>query len=169
MEYHIRPATIDDAPALYGISVRAHTASYYDQLIPDDFKAAFYEHYAISQAKKDAFIVRIRRKIEHADWQLAVAEQDGTVVGYTVAHRIGDMLVLSSLFVDPVRHTKGIGTALFNLSLTWAKPGDKVSLSVIEANTVARSIYEKAGFKIVDTKSKDFYGAKTVTMERLAD
>lgn len=170
MEYRIRPAEIDDAPALYGISVRAHTASYYDQLIPEILKDEFYAYYAWSAEHETEFTVKMARKIMHPAWHVAVAEQQGRVIGYTIAHsKQAGTLMLRGLFVDPVRHSMGVGSALFELSLTWAVRGESIELAVIENNTVARRLYERYGFVISKTKNEDFFGAKMVYMHRPAD
>lgn len=170
MDYIIRLAEEKDAKAFYGISLRSHTASYYDQLIPDDSKSDFYSYYTWSKEGEADFTAGIQRKINHPDWFVAVAEQDGQVIGYTIAHLKHDgRLILRGLFVDPDRQAKGAGTALFEKSLTWSVTGKLIELSVIENNTVARSIYEKCGFRVRDVKDKDFFGAKMIVMQRHAD
>lgn len=170
MEYSIRPAENQDAPAFYAISLRAHTASYYDQLIPTALKSDFDSYYTWTKEAETEFTASILRKINHPDWFVTVAVQNQQVIGYTIAHLKDDgRLLLRGLFVDPDRHAKGIGTALFKASLTWGAAGKPIQLSVIENNTVARNLYEKCGFEIIGTKNKDFFGAKMIIMQRLAD
>jgi GNAT superfamily N-acetyltransferase len=170
MDYTIRLAKKKDAPSFYGISLRSHTASYYDQLIPNDSKSDFYSYYTWSEEAEAAFTAGINRKINHPDWFVAVAEQGGLVIGYTIAHLKDDgRLMLRGLFVDPDRQAKGAGTALFKKSLAWGVVGNPIELSVMENNTVARRIYEKCGFTVGDPKKKDFFGAKMIVMHRLAD
>jgi RimJ/RimL family protein N-acetyltransferase len=171
MDYAIRLAEEKDAAAFYPISLRSHTASYYDQLIPDECKEDFYAYYTRSSDAEHEFTAGIIRKIRHPDWRVAVAvRDDGSVVGYTIAHlRADNNLMLRGLFVDPDSHAKGAGTALFQLSLTWGVPGHPLMLSVIENNSVARGIYAKNGFVVTGVRAKSFFGAKMITMQHFAD
>jgi GNAT superfamily N-acetyltransferase len=170
MDYIVRLANPDDAPALYGISLRAHTASYYDTLVPQGFLAEFNQYYQWSDERQETATAVMVRKINHPAWRVAVAESEGKIIGYTLAHLKDEgKLMLRGLFVDPSSHSKGVGTALFELSLSWARPGDIAELVVIEENIVARRLYESHGFKIVGTKAEDFFGAKQVIMQAKLD
>lgn len=170
MDYVIRLAEEKDVDAFYSISLRSHTASYYDQLIPSAFQADFYAYYQWSSVHEQEFTANMTRKLAHPAWYAAVAECDGKVIGYTIAHsKIAGKLMLRGLFVDPVVHAKGIGTALFEFSLTWAQPDDIIELVVIDENIVARRLYERHGFMMTDEYDKDFFGAKMVRMQRLSD
>lgn len=169
MDYSIRFADKRDASAFYDISLRAHTASYYDQFIPGDLQPEFYSYYTWSKQGEIEFTASILRKIAHPDWFVAVAVQDDRVIGYTVAHLKNERLMLRGLFVDPDRQARGVGTALFKTSLSWSIAGQPIELSVIKKNRVARHLYEKCGFEILERKNKDFFGAKMISMQRLAD
>ena len=167
MEYTIRPARKGDAAAMYNVSVRAHTQSYYSQLIPSESMSDFIDHYRVSTHKRQRFISSINRKMDNSHWFLLVAESKTKVVGYTLAHVEQDStLTLKGLFVDPKYHHQGIGSRLFETKLNSAGRNMKIQLVVIAGNKVAKAMYEKYGFKATGSATKTFFGAKQDIMER---
>lgn len=152
---------------MYNVSVRAHTQSYYNQLIPSESMPDFIDHYRVSTHKRQRFISGINRKMDNSHWFLLVAESQTKVVGYTLAHVEKDnTLTLKGLFVDPKYHHQGIGSRLFETKLEKAGQGRKTRLVVITANSVAKAMYEKYDFKVIGSAPKTFFGAKQDVMER---
>ncbi|WP_372423175.1 GNAT family N-acetyltransferase [Salinarimonas chemoclinalis] len=71
--------------------------------------------------------------------EIAVAEEDGRVVGFVAL--LGD--IVGGLFVDPAWHGRGIGRALV---LHAAERKGGLAVDVYEANTGARAFYRRLGF-----------------------
>jgi GNAT superfamily N-acetyltransferase len=80
-----------------------------------------------------------------------VAESEGEVIG-TVGAGPSDVTrtaALTALWVAPAARGRGVGEALVNTVLGWAKDADyeKVMLWVVEGNSAAESLYERTGFR----------------------
>jgi GNAT superfamily N-acetyltransferase len=79
-----------------------------------------------------------------------VAEVDGKVVGTVGAGpgEFDDAAALTALWVDPGFRTQGVGTALVEAVVDWAKSQgySRVLLWVTEVNDKARRLYEGHGF-----------------------
>ncbi|MBM7614499.1 GNAT family N-acetyltransferase [Alkaliphilus hydrothermalis] len=60
---------------------------------------------------------------------------------------------IDPLIVDSKAQGNGIGTKLLNEAFSYTKTGkrDKVSLSVVNTNTDAKKLYERVGFKVIQT------------------
>jgi len=161
--YFIRSATEVDIPEMYLISAHAHLAGY-EHLIPHSGRADFDRHYAINAKNSARYINTMRSRIRDPRWHIWVAERDGHVVGYTLAHKPDDEhLFKKGLFVSPKLQGHGIGAALLRASLQIIEHGI-IELVVIEANHRARRLYEKNGFVIVGPSEKSFFGARQVVM-----
>lgn len=87
-----------------------------------------------------------------------VAEEGGAIFGFLIARDIGDALYILNLAVRPDQRERSIGTAL----LRFAEGAAKIygltiaQLEVREANSVARSFYERNGF-LAQGRRKAFY------------
>lgn len=170
MDYVIRRANISDAEVLYSISLRSHATSYYENLVSDAQKQNFYDYYKCSAERESQFSAVMARKIIHPAWHVAVAVQGEGIIGYVIAHsKIEGKLMIRGLFVDPSKQSAGVGTALFERSLSWVKSGDSAELTVVEGNVIARSLYEKYRFEVIGEYEEDFFGAKQVIMQRPAN
>lgn len=80
--------------------------------------------------------------------QAWVAEHEGPVVGFLIAHAVAGEIEILNLAVDPnVRH-KGIGRALLWEALSWAAQNgaSRVFLEVRSSNAAARQFYQAHGF-----------------------
>ncbi len=73
---------------------------------------------------------------------VTVAERDGAILGYTVLD--GDHL--DQLYIRPDAWSLGVGSAL--LQDAQRRHPDGVSLFVFQANTRARTLYERHGFRV---------------------
>lgn len=84
-----------------------------------------------------------------------VAEADGILCGYVGMYLILGEGEITNLAVSGDYRRHGIGSMLMS-ALIGTKGLVRLMLDVRESNTVARSLYEKTGFKI-DGKRKNFY------------
>jgi GNAT superfamily N-acetyltransferase len=123
----LRPAQRADAPAVTRIfqSARAHSLAY----LPITH----------SDAEDHAFFARI---VEGGG--VTVAERDGAVVAFLALD--GDEI--DHLYVDPVHHRQGHGTAL--LAAAQASH-EHLELWVFQRNLGAIAFYEAHGFAIADS------------------
>lgn len=92
---------------------------------------------------------------KHSD--ILVAEEEGVVVGFAVVQDRDTLpfnpiipnryAYLMDMVVDPAHRGKGLGSALLAAVDNWAKErGCRwVELNVLEENTAARRLYERAG------------------------
>ena len=129
-----RPATLDDVPAIAEIE----RASFGDPWSEASFRGTFANEGAIVRA----------------------AEQEGRVVGYSVAWVIGDDAELANLAVAPDARRQGVGALLLDALLREldARGGATVFLEVREGNAAARALYASRGFE-VSGRSKGYYRA----------
>ena len=77
-----------------------------------------------------------------------VAEEEGVVVGYTVAWVVGDEAELANLAVAPARRGTGIGARLLDslLGALDARGGATIYLEVRDSNEAAQALYRSRGF-----------------------
>ncbi|NIY74628.1 GNAT family N-acetyltransferase [Thalassospira sp. HF15] len=64
-----------------------------------------------------------------------------------------DILLMDGIFVDPVARGRGVGTALLDAVAQSARERGlaKVRLDVIDINPRARALYERCGFRAIET------------------
>ena len=161
----IRDAEASDVARMFRISVAAHRASY-GPFIPADQLDRFIGRYTINETNEREFTARILHRIRDPRWHVwvAVERHAGTVLGYTLACTLApDILQKRGLFVDPDAQGHGIGTMLFDHSLSAIDSGT-IQLSVIENNEKAIHVYEKGGFTRVGYDDKSFFGARRIVM-----
>lgn len=113
---------------------------------------------------------RVRRRADPARWLTPsgaihrwVAASEGSIVGHallrqpsfsTVRQRAAE---LSRLFVTPAAWRKGIATALMRATMRWAVAKDlDLELEVTDHSQAARALYERSGFRLIDTKQADW-------------
>ncbi len=80
-----------------------------------------------------------------------VAESGGEVIG-TVGAGSSDVTgtaALTALWVAPAARGRGVGEALVNVVLEWAKDAgyEQIMLWVVEGNSAAESLYRRTGFR----------------------
>ena len=85
-----------------------------------------------------------------------VAEEDGAVVGYVVAHAAADEGEILNLGVAPSHRRRGVGRALVErvLALLVQQGVRVVYLEVRESNAVARRLYQSLGFGEVARRAR---------------
>ena len=143
----IRPAIPADAADL----ARVHVASWraaYRGIMPDP---------ALDALSVAAFETRWNQILGQAPRVNLVAEVDGQVVGFASIGPSRDadaaplrIAELYGLYLDPKSWGRGVGYALWNAALQRLRVEEyaEVMLWVLEANTRARTFYERVGFHL---------------------
>lgn len=87
-----------------------------------------------------------------------VARQGDVLVGYIGIKAVLDEADITNVAVHPDWRRKGIGKELLDILLEKAKEQGvrQIFLEVRISNTAARTLYQNAGFQIID-KRKDYY------------
>ncbi|PZS94017.1 GNAT family N-acetyltransferase [Stenotrophomonas maltophilia] len=145
----IRPARVDDLPAISAVCLAAFDAAVAPTLGADGI-ATF-----ASVAAADAFGVRLQ-----GDNQILVAEQEDRVVG-VIELKAGRHLAM--LFVDPACQGQGIGHALFEAVL----PQVREPVLTVRASLNAVPTYLRYGF-VLDGDVGEFNGLVYQQMVRAA-
>jgi len=145
----IRPAHIDDVPAISAVCLAA-----FNEAVAPSLGAAGIATFG-SVAAADAFAVRLQ-----GDNHILVAEQDGRVVGVI---ELKEGRHLAMLFVDPACQGQGIGHALFEAVL----PQLRAPVLTVRASLNAVPVYERYGF-VLDGEIGEFNGLVYQQMVRAA-
>jgi GNAT superfamily N-acetyltransferase len=112
-------------------------------------KEAPYAFGSTYEAEVDRSEKRWRSALEHR--ARFVAESGGEVIG-TVGAGSSDVTgtaALTALWVAPAARGRGVGEALVNVVLEWAKDAgyEQVMLWVVEGNSAAEGLYGRTGFR----------------------
>jgi len=85
--------------------------------------------------------------------RLYVAQDGEAIVGFAVCHQQDDTtMVIDLLMIDPVYRGKGIGRQLITASIQAFPQASTCIIVVLDNNTLARAVYEKMGFILMDKK-----------------
>ena len=135
-EVLVRPATVEDLPAILAIE----QASFTDPWTLGAFRSMLGQSHVMA----------------------AVAELDGEVAGYSVAWAIGDEAELANLAVAPGRRGQGIGRRLLDalLRMVDGQGGANVFLEVRDSNEAAQALYRSRGFTAAGRR-KGYYRKPT--------
>lgn len=149
----LRPASIDDVPALVALGRESFTHAFGALYAPSDLAAFLDEHRA-----PDKFAAQIASP----DIAVTVADEDGKLLGYCLTAfgaRFDERpephparpCVLSQLYCAGEATGRGIGSALMEDALAQARQHgcDAVQLSVYCDNVGAQRFYENYGFEKV--------------------
>lgn len=82
---------------------------------------------------------------EYLDYDCIVAVSNGQVAGFLVSRNLADEREILNVAVGPEFRRQGVGAALLGSELTTTARA--WFLEVRESNTVAQSLYRKAGFR----------------------
>lgn len=145
----IRPAHVDDLPAISAVCLAAFTAA-----VAPSLSAAGIATFG-SVAAAEAFGARLQ-----GDNHILVAEQDGRVVGVI---ELKEGRHLAMLFVDPGYQGQGIGHALFEAVL----PQVREPVLTVRASLNAVPTYLRYGF-VLDGEVGEFNGLVYQQMVRAA-
>jgi len=135
----IRPARVDEQPALESLQRRASLAN------PGDREALL--------AHPEAIALPVEQLEAGAVY---LAEADGATVGFAALLRRADgNAQLDALFVDPTAWRRGIGRALVNHCAGRARDWGSPVLFVV-GNPHAEAFYQSCGFVIVGSEATLF-------------
>jgi ribosomal protein S18 acetylase RimI-like enzyme len=154
----VRRATAVDAPAVRDIRLRALATD------PDAFDSTYERELARPVPAWPAWVARGATFVLDAD--------DGALAGIAVGmadHDEPGTAYLLAVWVDPARRGTGAADALVSAVVAWADEHDVVvlRLHVVSANTGARRVYERHGFRATGRlawRARD--GAEELEMER---
>ena len=154
----LRPATLDDVPALAALGRASFTDAFGELYRPEDLAAFLNEvHDEAAIAKEIAG--------EECRHRLAVAD-DGALLGYcklrypskmAAIAQAADPLELGQLYCAASATGQGVGAALMEWAIAEAEMGhhDAIVLSVYSENFGAQRFYQRYGFaKTADTTFK---------------
>ena len=153
MTVRLRPAAMEDAPALANLARDSFVAAFGHLYRPDDL-ARF--------LGQDRTVEAYRAHIDEQGTSIALAEADGALAGYALIHTPSEFrsksdasfpLALHQLYCAPAATGRGIGAALIEWALGEARARgcDAVQLSVFSENFGAQRFYARYGFaKIAD-------------------
>ncbi len=132
---HIRPATVEDIPALISISLESETAAHWTEV---QFRNALIGPHP-------------RRTV------LALVESG--VLGFVAAVEIAGEWELENIVVAASERRKGFAERLMTALLGEIQNsgGNVIHLEVRESNFPARKLYEKWGFQQVGKRSKYYH------------
>src|SRR6516225_9680718 len=101
--------------------------------------------------------------MEEPPGQTVVAVSDGVIVGSAKMGPNrpgrGSHVATASFLVDPARQGKGVGRALGEYVLDWARSAGFASIqfnAVVESNTAAVHLWQSLGFQIIGTVPESF-------------
>lgn len=143
LDYSIRPAVIEDAPALAKL---LHGLGYFDRF-----------HDQPLERTQETVTAALDRAIAvDAHTVLIAVGQDGELLGYTAVHWIPDLFLpgpegyLSELFVDPNVRGKGVGSALLDAVTAESRGRGCSRLQLINfrhRESYERGFYAKHGWQ----------------------
>jgi ribosomal protein S18 acetylase RimI-like enzyme len=136
----VREATVDDRDEIRDVAEAAWYAAYGGLFDPATIASALEEYY-------DPKLVGTA--IEHDAIAFYVAEVDGAVVGFASAEQTwADEVELHTIYVHPDRWGEGIGSALLEQIMGWAREEgvDRIACGVLAGNAVGIGFFEAVGF-----------------------
>jgi ribosomal protein S18 acetylase RimI-like enzyme len=151
----LRPATLDDVPALAALGRESFTAAFGHLYRPDDLAAFLAEVHDEGVVAGEIAASTCRHRL--------AADNHGALLGYCKLRypsklsehsRAADPLELSQLYCAGEATGQGVGAALIDWALEQATLGghDAIHLSVYSGNHGAQRFYARYGFaKIADT------------------
>ena len=149
----LRPASLDDVPALAALGRDSFCAAFEDLYRPQDL-AAFLEEVYAEQA--------VAEEVAAPEYIHRLAEDDTGLVGYCKLRQPSwyaehsdakNPIALGHLYTAPDKTGSGIGAALMEWALAEARERgcDAVQLSVYSENFGGQRFYQRYGFaKIAD-------------------
>ena len=140
----IRPATDDDWPAIH---------AFFTEIVADGETYAYPLGLSADEAKA----------LWLGQHRVVVAEEDGVVLGSATMGPNrpgrGSHVATASFMVSPAARGRGVGRALGEHMLAWAKDGGYRAVqfnAVVESNTAAVALWRSLGFAVVGTVPEAF-------------
>lgn len=137
----IRPATDEDWPAIH---------PFYSRIVEDGATYAFPEGQSLEEARP--------WWMEDPPGRTVVAVDGGEIVGSAKMGPNrpgrGSHIATASFMVDPRRRTRGVGRALGEHMIAWARAAGYAGIqfnAVVETNAAAVHLWRSLGFDIIGT------------------
>jgi len=126
----IRPATVEDAESLGALNA---------QLIREE---------GHRNAMTIPQLVQRMGDWLRGEYQAAIVEDRGTIVGYALFRRESDYVYLRQIFVRAENRRRGIGRSLFQwlLQNAW-QAAARIRIDVLVGNDAGRRLWESIGFR----------------------
>ncbi len=140
MSIEIRSATAQDVDDVIEVAEDAWYAAYGGFLDPATIASAIAEQY-------DPELVGTAVELDEIAFY--VADVDG-VVGFASAERTwADEVELHTIYVHPDRWGQGVGSALLDRVIEWARSQnvDRIACGVLSENAVGTGFFEAVGFE----------------------
>lgn len=148
----IRDATADDWPSIWPFFRQIVTAR---------------ETYAYDPDMDEATARSMWMQLQPPAHTVVAVDDDGTVLGtanmYPNRPGPGSHIASASFMVDPAHGGRGVGRALGQYVVDWAKAGGFRGIqfnAVVETNTVAVRLWKSLGFEVLTTVPEAFHHAK---------
>ncbi|MBN1857684.1 GNAT family N-acetyltransferase [Candidatus Bipolaricaulota bacterium] len=85
--------------------------------------------------------------------EVRAIDREGIPVGFVWIEKRGSRLHVHGLVIDPVYRGRGIGSSVLrDLEHEFAAQVDSIELGVHDSNQRARSLYERLGFELQETR-----------------
>lgn len=154
MDVEIGTATPDDAVAVQRVARESWHAAHDDVVGPDVVETAIDEWYDPES---------LAASMDRDDGRFLVARADGILVGFAqaVLGDEDDPAYLARIYVAPERWGEGVGTDLLDRLERWLREAgaDRLRLAVMADNEVGNAFYEERGYRVVDERETDLFGA----------
>lgn len=136
----IRPATVEDIPAIQEVARRSWGADYPAIVSRDTADEGAREWYTEE---------RIRTEINSPDAHVLVAEVEGDIVGFVHGVWSDDEGHVMRVYVDPDERGAGIGTALLDavVGALFEQGADSIRGMVLAENELGNEFYRSRGFE----------------------
>jgi L-amino acid N-acyltransferase YncA len=142
----IRPATADDWPRIY---------PFYSAIVEAGETYAFPPGQSLEEARP--------WWMEEPPGITVVAVEDDEILGSAKVGPNrpgrGAHVATASFMVDPAKRSRGVGRALGEYALAWARAAGYAAMqfnAVVETNTAAVALWQDLGFEIVGTVPEAF-------------
>jgi GNAT superfamily N-acetyltransferase len=147
----IRRLREDEVEALAGLAREIWLHHYAAIISPEQID------YMLAQRYAPALIRSQLANPDHGWW---VAEQDGSLVGFTHTVRTEEQCKLDKLYVHPHHQRHGLGAALLEQAKAWTRQAGRtrLTLQVNRHNALALSAYRKYGFVVTEARVFDIGG-----------
>ena len=138
----VRPATVDDVPAIQAVEVAA--GERFREV--DDARIA-----CCADAAPYTAAGLERASLEQRAW--VAVDDDGSIIGFAVAWVVDGEGHLDELAVVPAHGRRGVGRALVDQVVAWTVAQELVSVTLTTFRDVPWNgpYYEKLGFQVVST------------------
>lgn len=142
----VRPATLNDLPAISEVARETWLATYRGHMPEADIQDFLQSNYSPE---------RLRRSLKSLGEGFVVAVEAGQVIGYAMLSLNGDgHAELWSVYVLPGVQRRGAGQRLWDTQLAHARllQATRLVLWVLEGNSTARRFYERQGATCSDQR-----------------